>query len=167
VIELLAGSPALFIALCLALGLLVGSFLNVVVHRLPIMLDRQWRAQCEELAGKPPTQLDRFDLVVPRSACPACKAPIKAHQNIPVLSWLLLRGRCAACGAPISARYPLVEALTGIASALVAWKFGFGWPAAAALVVTWFLIALTFIDIDTQLLPDNLTLPLLWSESSC
>lgn len=144
------------------MGLLVGSFLNVVVFRLPIMLDRQWRAQCEELAGRDPAQLDRFNLVVPRSACPACKAPIKAHHNVPVVSWLLLRGRCASCGARISARYPIVEALTGVASALVAWKYGYGWPALAALAVTWFLIALTFIDIDTQLLPDNLTLPLMW-----
>jgi leader peptidase (prepilin peptidase)/N-methyltransferase len=158
----LAGSPALFVAASLVVGLLVGSFLNVVVYRLPIMLDRQWRAQCEELAGRDPAQLDRFNLVVPRSACPACKAPIKAHHNVPVVSWLLLRGRCAACGARIGARYPIVEALSGVASALVAWKYGYGWHAFAALVVTWFLIALTFIDIDTQLLPDNLTLPLMW-----
>jgi leader peptidase (prepilin peptidase) / N-methyltransferase len=161
-IDALAGPPALFVATCLALGLLVGSFLNVVVHRLPIMLDRQWRAQCDELAGRDPAQLDRFNLIVPRSSCPACKAPIKAHHNVPVASWLFLRGRCASCGARISARYPLVEAFTGIASALVAWKLGFGWHAVAALVFTWTLIALTFIDVDTQLLPDSLTLPLLW-----
>jgi leader peptidase (prepilin peptidase) / N-methyltransferase len=158
----LAGSPALFVGACLVAGLLVGSFLNVVVYRLPVMLDRQWRAQCEELAGRDPAQLDRFNLLVPRSACPACKAPIRAHQNVPVVSWLLLRGRCAACGTRISARYPVVEALTGLASALVAWKYGYGWHSLAALVVTWFLIALTFIDLDTQLLPDDLTLPLLW-----
>lgn len=160
--EWLAASPALFVAACLVVGLLVGSFLNVVVYRLPIMLDRQWRAQCDELAGRDPTQPDRFNLIVPRSACPACRAPIRAHHNVPVVSWLLLRGRCASCGARISARYPLVEALSGIASALVAWKYGYGWHALAALVVTWFLIALTFIDVDTQLLPDNLTLPLMW-----
>src|SRR5690606_20554823 len=99
---------------------------------------------------------------VPRSACPACKAPIRAWQNVPVLSYLLLRGRCASCSARISPRYPLVEALTGLASAAVAWKLGFGLPALAGLVLTWFLIALTSIDIDHQLLPDNLTLPLLW-----
>lgn len=161
-IDALEGSPALFVATCLVVGLLIGSFLNVVIHRLPVMLERQWRAQCDELAGRDPAQLDRFDLIVPRSACPACKAPIRAHQNLPVVSWIFLKGRCAACNARISARYPLVEALTGTASALVAWKFGFGWAAVAALVVTWFLIALTFIDIDTQLLPDDLTLPLLW-----
>jgi leader peptidase (prepilin peptidase) / N-methyltransferase len=161
-VDALAEHSALFVATCLALGLLVGSFLNVVVHRLPIMLDRQWRAQCEELAGGDPRPLERFNLIVPRSACPSCKAPIRAYQNIPVLSWMLLKGRCASCGVPISVRYPLVEAFTGLASALIAWKFGFGWPVVAALVVTWFLIAMTFIDIDTQLLPDNLTLPLLW-----
>ena len=109
-------------------------------------------------AGAP----ERFNLVVPRSACPSCRAPITALQNIPLLSWLILRGRCAACGTPISVRYPLVEALTGILSAAVAWKFGFGWPLVAAMALTWFLIALTFIDIDHQLLPDGLTLPLLW-----
>jgi len=180
-IELLATSPALFIGVCLVLGLLIGSFLNVVIYRLPIMLDRQWREQCAEIsassaltaatdeatpatgtaaaaAGAP----ERFNLVVPRSACPSCRAPITALQNIPLLSFLLLRGRCARCGAPISARYPMVEALTGLLSALVAWKFGFGWPAVAGILLTWFLIALTFIDIDHQLLPDSLTLPLLW-----
>ena len=182
-IELLATSPALFIGTCLVLGLLVGSFLNVVIYRLPLMLERQWREQCAEppAASHPavgatstatssdgaapavPADIpERFNLVVPRSACPACHAPITALQNIPLLSWLLLRGRCASCGVSISARYPLVEALTGALSALIAWKFGFAWPALAAMVLTWYLIALTFIDIDHQLLPDSLTLPLLW-----
>jgi leader peptidase (prepilin peptidase)/N-methyltransferase len=169
VIQLLAASPALFVATCLVLGLLVGSFLNVVIYRLPVMLERQWREQCAELsaesgatASPAPVALERFNLMVPRSSCPACHAPITALQNIPLLSWVLLRGRCASCGRPISARYPLVEALTGVLSALVAWRFGFGWGTPAALVLTWFLIALTFIDIDHQLLPDSLTLPLLW-----
>jgi len=169
VIGLLADSPALFVGTCLVLGLAVGSFLNVVIYRLPLMLDREWRAQCAELADHDPHAAtvaaatgERFNLVVPRSACPSCKAPITALQNIPLVSWLFLRGRCAHCGAPISVRYPLVELLTGILSAWVAVRFGFGWPALAALVLTWFLIALTFIDIDTQLLPDSLTLPLLW-----
>jgi leader peptidase (prepilin peptidase)/N-methyltransferase len=147
----------------------VGSFLNVVIHRVPIMMEHQWREQCAELEQPdhaatmpaPPPQ-GRFNLVVPRSACPACKAPITALQNIPVLSYLFLRGRCANCGVRISPRYPIVEALTGILSAAVAWKLGFAWPAAAGLVLTWFLVALAFIDIDTQLLPDSLTLPLLW-----
>ena len=168
VIALLAGSPALFIGTCLVLGLVVGSFLNVVIYRLPIMLDRQWRAQCADVLGEAAVATvaagvpERFDLLVPRSACPACRAPIPAAHNIPLISWLILRGRCARCGAAISVRYPIVELLTGVLSALVAWKFGFGWPALAALVFTWFLIALTCIDLDTQLLPDSLTLPLLW-----
>jgi leader peptidase (prepilin peptidase)/N-methyltransferase len=171
-LDLLAASPAFFVGACLVLGLLVGSFLNVVIYRMPVILERQWRAQCAELSatdsGAPDVPAasavpaERFNLVVPRSACPACKAPITALQNIPVLSYLILRGRCASCGVSISSRYPIVEALTGILSAAVAWKYGFGWPTMAAIVLTWFLIALTFIDVDHQLLPDNLTLPLLW-----
>jgi leader peptidase (prepilin peptidase) / N-methyltransferase len=168
VIELLAVSPRLFIGTSLVLGLVIGSFLNVVIYRLPVMLDRQWRRQCAELTGEaaaatvPAGVPERFNLIVPRSMCPSCAAPISALQNIPLLSWLLLRGRCAACGKPIGVRYPLVEALSGALSALVAWQLGFGWPALAALLLTWFLIALAFIDLDHQLLPDSLTLPLLW-----
>ncbi|HEY3784460.1 MAG TPA: A24 family peptidase [Steroidobacteraceae bacterium] len=167
VLELLASSPAAFIGTCLVLGLVVGSFLNVVIYRVPIMLERQWRAQSAELSdtsdvGAPQPPQAPFNLIVPRSACPACKAPITALQNIPVISYVLLRGRCSSCGASIGLRYPLVEALTGVLSAAVAWKYGFGWPTATAIVLTWFLIALTFIDLDHQLLPDNLTLPLLW-----
>src|SRR5579863_6142272 len=167
VLALLAASPPLLIGTCLVLGLVVGSFLNVVIHRLPVMLERQWREECAQYAAVAPAAADtapreRYNLVVPRSACPACKAPITALQNIPLISWLALRGRCASCGQPISVRYPLVEALTGILSASVALQFGFGLPALAALVLTWFLIALTFIDLDQQLLPDSLTLPLLW-----
>jgi leader peptidase (prepilin peptidase)/N-methyltransferase len=161
-VEVLTGSPGLLVGAVFLLGLLIGSFLNVVVHRVPIMLDREWRAQCEELAGREPAKSEPFNLVVPRSACPSCKAPITAARNVPVISWLLLRGRCANCGTGISARYPLVEMLTGLMSAAVAWKFGWGWPMGAALVLTWYLVALTFIDVDTQLLPDSLTLPLLW-----
>jgi leader peptidase (prepilin peptidase) / N-methyltransferase len=162
-LELLASSPGLFVGTCLVLGLLVGSFLNVVIYRLPVVLDRQWREQCAELHGvEPPKATEPFNLVVPRSACPSCKAPITALQNIPVLSYLVLRGRCANCGVRISARYPLIEALTGVLSAAIAWKYGYGWPTAAAVVLTWFLIALTFIDVDHQLLPDSLTLPLVW-----
>ena len=164
VIELLATSPAMFVGTCLVLGLAVGSFLNVVIYRLPIMLDREWREQCAEYGAAPATPPTRapFNLVVPRSTCPACKAPITALQNIPLVSWLALRGRCASCGVRIPVRYPLVELLTGILSAWVAARFGFGLPALAALALTWFLIALTFIDVDHQLLPDSLTLPLLW-----
>jgi leader peptidase (prepilin peptidase)/N-methyltransferase len=169
VIELLAASPALFTGSCLVLGLAVGSFLNVVVYRLPVMLDREWRDQCAELADRDAHATtvaagprEPFNLVVPRSACPACKAPITALQNIPLVSWVVLRGRCARCGAAISLRYPLVELLTGVLSASVAVRFGFGLGALAALLFTWFLIALAFIDLDHQLLPDSLTLPLLW-----
>ena len=143
-------------------GLMIGSFLNVVIHRLPVMLDRQWRAQAAEIEGRPPPDEPKYNLIAPRSACPGCKAPITALQNIPVLSWLVLRGKCANCRRPIGARYPLVELLTGVLSALVAWRFGFGWACVAGLVLTCFLVALTFIDVDTQLLPDDLTLPLLW-----
>jgi len=164
VFELLAASPGLFVGTCLVLGLLVGSFLNVVIYRLPIILDRQWRRECAELHNNTDVVLptEPFNLVLPRSACPGCKAPITALQNIPVLSYLVLRGQCASCGIRISPRYPLIEALTGILSAAVAWKYGFGWQTAAAIVLTWFLIALTFIDVDTQFLPDSLTLPLVW-----
>jgi len=163
VLELLASSPGWFVGTCLVLGLLVGSFLNVVIYRLPVILDRQWRQECAELHNTEiPVATEPFNLVVPRSACPGCKAPITALQNIPVLSYLVLRGRCAACGIRISPRYPLIEALTGVLSAAVAWKYGYGWQTAAAIVLTWFLIALTFIDVDTQFLPDSLTLPLVW-----
>jgi leader peptidase (prepilin peptidase) / N-methyltransferase len=164
VLDLLAQSPATLITTALVIGLVVGSFLNVVIYRLPVMLDRQWRAECAELNGAEAAAapVARFDLIVPRSTCPACKAPIGALQNIPVLSYLALRGRCARCRAPISVRYPLVEILCGVLSALAAWRFGYGAPAACAVVITWFLIALTFIDLDHQLLPDSLTMPLLW-----
>jgi leader peptidase (prepilin peptidase)/N-methyltransferase len=164
VIDLYASEPLLFIATVAALGLVVGSFLNVVIYRVPAILDRQWREQCAELSGKAPSTepQERFNLIVPRSRCPSCKTPIRARDNVPVVSWLFRKGRCASCNARISARYPLVELLTGALSAVVAWKFGFGWPALAGLVLTWFLVALTFIDVDHQLLPDNMTLPLLW-----
>jgi leader peptidase (prepilin peptidase) / N-methyltransferase len=161
-IDVFAAQPAFFIGACAVVGLLIGSFLNVVIHRLPVMLERQWRAECARLATNAETAQESFNLVVPRSACPACRAPITAWQNIPIVSYLALRGRCASCRAPISMRYPLIEALTALMSAAVAWKFGFGAAACEALVLTWFLIALAFIDVDTQYLPDNLTLPLLW-----
>jgi leader peptidase (prepilin peptidase)/N-methyltransferase len=155
--------------------LVVGSFLNVVIHRVPIMLEREWRSQAEEILRekqgdvrlqpdsqpKPEPQA-KYNLMVPRSGCPKCGAMITAVQNIPVISYLLLKGKCAKCGAPIAARYPIVELGTAILSALVAWKFGVVWYTAAALVLTWVLIALTGIDIDHQLLPDNMTLPLVW-----
>lgn len=168
---LLAEHAMLFAGSAFALGLVIGSFLNVVIYRLPIMLEREWRLQAAELL--PPTAADallvgpeqpaRFTLSVPRSACPVCKTPITAWQNIPLVSWLVLRGRCAACRAAISVRYPLVELATAVLSAAVAWHFGFGASAACALALTWALIALTGIDIDHQLLPDNITLPLMWA----
>jgi leader peptidase (prepilin peptidase)/N-methyltransferase len=164
-----ASEPIWFAGSVFLLGLVIGSFLNVVIYRLPIILERDWRSQAADLlrpAGDAPptgTPLERFTLSSPRSSCPNCKAPITALQNIPVVSWLVLRGRCAACKAKISARYPLVELATAVLSAWVAWHFGFGAPAACALLVTWTLIALTGIDIDHQLLPDNITLPLMWA----
>ena len=167
------------------LSLLVGSFLNVVIHRLPVMLDRQWRAQAEEMlepldvqaqdaftSDYPPAAADTpgpvasreqpYNLVVPRSACPHCGARIQAHQNIPVLSWLLLGGKCANCKAPISVRYPIVELATALLSAAVVWRYGWEWQSIAALVFTWALVALTVIDLDHQVLPDVITLPLMW-----
>jgi leader peptidase (prepilin peptidase) / N-methyltransferase len=160
--------PALFAGSVFFVALAVGSFLNVVIYRLPIILEREWRTQATEvLASDGAHTVARVDapftLSTPRSACPKCKATIKAWQNIPLVSWLVLRGRCASCKNPISARYPLVELATGVLSAWVAWHFGFGMPAACALLVTWCLIALTGIDIDHQLLPDNITLPLMWA----
>jgi len=162
-VSLVAANPALFAVVAGLFGLLIGSFLNVVIHRLPLVLERQWRAQCAELAGEAPApEAEPFGLVRPRSRCPACKAPIRAIHNIPLLSYLALGGRCTSCRAPISARYPLVELATGAASAAIAWHFGFGLQAALALLFTWYLIALTGIDVDRQLLPDLLTLPLMW-----
>ena len=160
---MLLANPAVFAAVAAAFGLVIGSFLNVVIHRLPLMLERLWRAQCAEITGHPTAPAgEPFNLVRPRSRCPSCSAQIRAIHNIPVLSYLVLGGRCASCKARISLRYPLVELATGIVSGVVAWHFGFGWQAALALVFSWYLIALTAIDLDRQLLPDVLTLPLLW-----
>jgi leader peptidase (prepilin peptidase)/N-methyltransferase len=162
-VTLLQQSPGLFAAVTFVIGLLIGSFLNVVVYRLPLILERRWQAQCAELEGKEPAaSAEAFTLSTPRSHCPACKAPVTAMQNIPVISWLVLKGRCAACGTRIPARYPAVELATGLLSAAVAWHFGFGFEAACALALTWFLVPLTGIDVDHQLLPDALTLPLVW-----
>ncbi|MDR2215623.1 MAG: A24 family peptidase [Nevskiaceae bacterium] len=171
-IALLSQSPPLFIGVVFVLGLLVGSFLNVVIHRVPVMLERAWRRELASLDddkgnATPPPDEPRYDLIRPASACPGCRAPIRAWQNIPVLSYLMLKGRCANCKRPIGLRYPIIELLTAVMSAVVAWKLGFGWAAAAGLVFTWMLIALAFIDIDTQLLPDSLTLPLLWIGLAC
>jgi len=144
-------------------GLLIGSFLNVVIHRLPIMMEREWQAQCSELAGNPAPHVEPFSLVSPRSRCPHCGHPIGALENIPVLSYLLQKGCCKGCGKGISPRYPLVEALTGLAFGYAAWRFGFSLAGVGAMLFLAIMIALTFIDADTQLLPDDLTLPLLWA----
>jgi len=151
-----------FAALAAVLGLLVGSFLNVVIHRLPKMMHAQWAAQAAEFEGRtlPPQTL--YNLWQPPSQCPVCGTPVAALHNIPVLSYLMLHGRCAHCAARISPRYPIVEALTGVLSFWVAHHFGFSLAAVSALVLTWFLIGLSFIDADTTLLPDSMTLPLLW-----
>ncbi len=144
-------------------GLCVGSFLNVVIHRVPRMLEQQWHAQCAELAGGEPAEAPRYNLVVPRSHCPGCNRPIRAIENVPVVSWLALRGKCAGCGIRISARYPVVEILGGIAAVAAAMRFGLTLQGLAAAGLLWALLALTFIDFDTQLLPDNITLPLVWA----
>ncbi len=161
-LQSLQTAPYLFIALCLILGLMVGSFLNVVIYRLPKMLEREWHDQCAELKGEPLAPAPHFNLIIPRSACPQCGKPITVLENIPLLSYLVLRGKCSGCGAPIAKRYPLVEALSGVLSAVIAWRFGFHMTALAAMVFAWCMIALTFIDLDTQILPDGITLPLLW-----
>jgi leader peptidase (prepilin peptidase) / N-methyltransferase len=145
------------------IGLCVGSFLNVVIHRLPRMLERGWQAECAELRNEPVPDQPRYNLVVPRSKCPACGHAISALENIPVLSWLALRGKCSACRVAISARYPAVEILGGTLAACAIWRFGPTWQGVAACGFLWTLLALTFIDFDTQLLPDDLTLPLVWA----
>ena len=160
---MLLANPAVFAAIAAVFGLAIGSFLNVVIYRLPLMLERGWRAQCAEITGHPArAEGEPLSLVKPRSRCPSCGAQIRAIHNIPVVSWLALGGRCASCRAPISLRYPLVELATAIVSATVAWHFGFGWHAGLALIFSWYLIAMAGIDLDRQLLPDILTLPLLW-----
>ena len=145
------------------LGLLIGSFLNVVIYRLPRMMEREWQVQCAELRGETPEPGPAYNLVVPRSACPACGVQITALQNIPVVSWLVLKGRCAGCHAPISGRYPIVELLGGALAAAAIWHFGATPQGIAACGLLWALLALTMIDFDTQLLPDGITLPLLWA----
>lgn len=147
----------------IAVGLCVGSFLNVVIHRVPKMLERDWQTQCAELAGVASVEGPRYNLILPRSQCPSCARTIRASENIPLLSWLLLRGKCAGCGAAISARYPLVELLGALAALAVVMRFGLTMQGLAAGGLLWTLLALTFIDFDTQLLPDSITLPLLWA----
>ena len=179
IIELL-DTNTLFYLFCVGLlGLTVGSFLNVVIYRLPIMMEREWISQCAELTedqdnrseddtanknvlDKDTPDQNTFNLSTPRSRCPHCGHAITALENIPVLSFLMLRGKCSDCGAKISVRYPIIESVTALLSIAIAWHFGFGWPALAGLFFTWALVALTMIDFDHQLLPDSITLPFLW-----
>jgi leader peptidase (prepilin peptidase)/N-methyltransferase len=161
-IDFLASHALAFVFCVLVLGLLVGSFLNVVVYRLPLMLERGWKAEAREILGLPGEPAATFNLVLPNSRCPHCAHEIRPWENIPLLSWLALRGRCSACKAPISRRYPLVELASGLLSAYVAWHFGVGWQCAAMLLLTWALLAASLIDADHQLLPDVIVLPMLW-----
>ncbi len=155
---------SIFIAIMGLLGLLIGSFLNVVIYRMPKMLERQWQQAAKETLDLPlnEDEQERFNLLVPPSRCPTCKAPIQPWRNIPIVSYLLLKGKCGACHTGISCRYPLVEALTAIVFALVAWRFGYEAKTFAVLAFSAVLLAAIFIDADTQLLPDQLTLPLMW-----
>lgn len=158
----LESSPVFLVCTVAILGLLVGSFLNVVILRLPRMMEIAWKKECREILELPEEPAERISLIYPPSRCPSCGAGIRPWQNVPVLSWLLLRGKCAGCSMPISVQYPLVEAATGLLSALCAWHFGWGPQLAAALLLTWALVTLTVIDLRTMLLPDSITLPLLW-----
>ncbi|TPW16693.1 MAG: leader peptidase (prepilin peptidase) / N-methyltransferase [Halothiobacillaceae bacterium] len=162
----LLGANSLFLLFFTALiGLLIGSFLNVVIYRLPLMMEKEWHSQCRELLkvteDVAPSR-ERFDLITPRSRCPQCGHSITALENIPVISYLFLRGRCRSCQVQIPLRYPLIELSTALLSALVVWKLGFTATAGAALLLTWALIALSVIDFDHQLLPDDITLPMVW-----
>ena len=162
-LEFLAGDLPAFTFVCLVLGLLIGSFLNVLVYRLPLMMQRDWQAQAREILEQPAlADAPLFNLVLPNSRCPHCGHEIRPWENIPLISYLLLRGKCSSCKAPISPRYPLVELACGLLSAYVAWHFGFGWQTAGMLLLTWGLLAMSLIDADHQLLPDALVLPLLW-----
>ena len=161
-VSFLENSLPAWVATVTCLGLIVGSFLNVVIHRLPIMMEQEWRNHCAELAGTPVPATEPYNLMVPRSRCPHCGHAIGAFENIPVLSYLLLHGRCRACKTRISPRYLLIEIVCGFLSGWVAWHFGFGWPALGALLLTWALLALAVIDLEKQLLPDKITLPILW-----
>ena len=162
-LEFLASHALAFVLCTLLVGLLIGSFLNVVVYRLPKMLLRDWQAQAREILELP-AEADKqtFNLILPNSSCPHCAHEIKPWENIPIFSWLFLRGKCSACKAPISTRYPLVELTCGLLSAYVAWHFGFTWQTGSMLLLTWGLLAMSLIDADHQLLPDALVLPLLW-----
>lgn len=159
---MLQQSPILFISVSVAFGLIIGSFLNVVIYRLPKMMNQEWQQDCLELQGKEVQPSDKFTLLHPNSTCPHCGHKIRSYENIPVISYLFLKGRCSSCQTSISARYPLVEILTASLVGLTSWKFGYSYTTLFASTYIFALIALTFIDFDTQLLPDQLTIPLLW-----
>jgi leader peptidase (prepilin peptidase)/N-methyltransferase len=161
--DLLLQPGGVFIAAAVVFGLMIGSFLNVVIHRLPRMMERDWAAQCAELRGETPAPAEPFSLLRPRSRCPHCSRPVGASENVPIVSFLLLRGRCRGCGKRIGWRYPVVEALAGLLFGFIAWKLGPTLTAAGAMGFVAAMLALTFIDLDTQLLPDDITLPLLWA----
>lgn len=163
--ELYQSQPLIMLLMVAIFSLMVGSFLNVIIYRLPIIMEREWKTQCQEFLGHPDTQnlpVERYNLVVPRSRCPHCNHLISAWENIPVISYLLQKGRCQHCSKPISMRYPVIEALTAVLSIMVVNHFGLNWSSMSLLVLTWGLISLSFIDLDHHLLPDNLTLPLMW-----
>jgi leader peptidase (prepilin peptidase)/N-methyltransferase len=163
--DILAESPLFFLSVVFIVSLMVGSFLNVVIYRLPVMMEREWQQMYQDYFHPNDASSkvsETFNLVKPDSTCPKCQHKIRAWENIPVLSWLFLRGKCSQCKNPISFRYPAVELLTAIASTIIAWHFGYGLAGAMAVILTWSLMALIFIDIDKMLLPDQITLPLLW-----
>jgi leader peptidase (prepilin peptidase)/N-methyltransferase len=165
-LNILQAYPAATVAIVIVIGLLVGSFLNVVIYRLPVMMEREWKSECKLILdpdGPDEEPAESFNLAFPHSHCPNCDAPIRAWQNIPVISYVLLRGQCANCKVSISARYPIIEAVTALMSAVIAWQLGASLEMLAALFFTWSLIALTMIDADHKLLPDQITLPLLWA----
>ncbi|MEI8647640.1 A24 family peptidase [Paraglaciecola sp. Hal342] len=171
IFQLMADSPLFFLSFVFIVSLMVGSFLNVVIYRLPVMMERSWKADFQAHfetdvstlgSNTDSTESTPFNLIKPDSTCPKCQHKIRAWENIPVLSWLLLRGKCSQCKNAISIRYPLIELGTALCSVWIAWHFGYSWSALAGVVMTWILVALIFIDIDTMLLPDQLTLPLLW-----
>ncbi len=157
-----SASSGLVLLFAFALGAMIGSFLNVVVHRLPRMMERQWRQECAQLRDEPAPEEPPYNLATPGSSCPHCGQEIRWYHNIPILSYLWLRGRCSHCAGPISARYPLLEFLTAVVTVFTVWHFGPGFLGLGALFLVWGLLALTFIDFETQLLPDNITLPLVW-----
>ncbi|KAF0807956.1 leaderpeptidase and N-methyltransferase [Alcanivorax xiamenensis] len=159
----LADQPALLILFCTVFGLLVGSFLNVVIHRVPRMMERTWRREAQEVLELPMEETRPYNLVVPRSRCPHCDHAIRWHENIPVMSWLVLKGRCSACGQGISSRYPLIELLSALVAAVCAWQLGYGGWLVFVLFASFTLLALAVIDLDTTLLPDAMTFPLLWA----